>query len=214
MKMAENNDQETSGATAAVMRIRTVKPQQEPPERPSVLNPNAAPVLVKLAPPFSVRACQFLWVVSFVLAGLAIIYFFVVREDQLPLIVETIRDVNSERTTETYQRAADIIYWSAFASMIGLLLIQITLLVSFTNRKPGVRWWQFITLLGQALLFGLGRELIAAGDHGEHLRQLLAGQLVAVTLALLVSNLRGAVAWSVRRHDVRKGLGWSGGADA
>lgn len=98
--------------------------------------------------------------------------------------------------------------------MIGLLLIQITLLVSFTNRKPGVRWWQFITLLGQALLFGLGRELIAAGDHGEHLRQLLAGQLVAVTLALLVSNLRGAVAWSVRRHDVRKGLGWSGGADA
>ena len=155
-----------------------------------------------------------MWVVSCVLAGLAIIYFFVVREDQLPLIVETIRDVNSERTTETYQRAADIIYWSAFAAMIGLLLIQITLLVSFTNRKPGVRWWQFITLLGQALLFGLGRELIAAGDHGEHLRQLLAGQLVAVTLALLVSNLRGAVAWSVRRHDVRKGLGWSGGADA
>ena len=51
-----------------------------------MLNPNAAPVLVKLAPPFT-WACQFLWVVSFVLAGLAIIYSSS-REDQLPLIVE------------------------------------------------------------------------------------------------------------------------------
>lgn len=211
--MADKNEQGNSGSPVAVTRIRTAKPPPEPPERPSVLSPNAPPVLVKLAPPFTVRACQFLWVTSFVLGALAIVYFFVVRQDQLPLIVETIRDVNSERTDETYDRAADIIYWSVFAAMIGLLLVQITLLVSFTNRRPGARWWQFLTLLGQALLFGLGRELVAAGDHGEQLRQLLAAQLVAVILALLVSNLPGALAWSTRRHDVRKGLGWSGAPD-
>ena len=202
--MVDKNEQDSSGWAADVTRIRTTKPTQPRPERPPVLSPNAPPVLVKLSPPLGVRACQFMWVLSFLLGAIAVVFYFVVREDQLPLIVETIRGVQSDRPDETYDKAADIVYWSVFAGMLALLLVQITLLISFMNRKPGVRWWQFLTLLFQALFFGLGRELVTGGEHGEQLQQLLAGQLVSVILALLLSNLPGAMAWSARRRDVRK----------
>ncbi|NLA28155.1 MAG: hypothetical protein GX875_00645 [Propionibacterium sp.] len=212
--MVDKNEPESSGSDAAVTRIRTAKLLAPKPERPSVLSPNSAPVLVKLPPPFSARACQLMWIVSFILAVIAIVFFFVVREDQLPFIVETIQGVEPDRPDETYDKAADIIYWSVFAAMIALVLAQVTLLVSFMNRKPGVRWWQFFTLLLQALFFGLGRELVTGGDHGEQLQQLLAGQLIAVILALLLSNLPSALAWSARRHDVRKIFPGSGGPES
>ena len=205
--MTELDRSDSSGPAPAVTRIRTAKPSQARPERPSVLNGNAAPVVVKVPPPFAVRTCQFFWAINFVLAATAIVFFFVIREDQLPLIADAIRAVEADRPDETYDKAADIVYWSVFGVMIALLLVQITLMVSFMNRKPGTRWWQLVTLGAQLLLFGLGRELIAGGENEESIRQLLAGQIVAVTLALLISNLPSAIRWTARRHDVRRGLG-------
>jgi hypothetical protein len=161
----------------------------------------------------SVRLSQLLWVLSFVAGGFGVVYYSIIREDQLPLIADAIRGVDPSRSDETYASAADIVYWSVFATMVTLLLIQITLLVSFMSRRQGIRWWQLSTLIAQALLYTLALELVAGGEKGVLLRQLSAAQCGLVLLALLASTLPAAIAWTARQHDVRRGPVGSGAPD-
>lgn len=177
----------------------------ERPARPSLRSDNQAPVLVKEPPPLAVRLSQFLWVVSFLVGAVAIVYFFIVREDHLATIVDVIKAVDDSRPDDTYDVAADLVFWSAFAVMVGILLTQITLLVSFMNRRAGTRWWQFATLLVQAGLYALFLEAVGQGEQGEQLRRLMIGQTGLVALALLSSTLRPALTWTARQHDVRRG---------
>lgn len=206
--VARREASEVTAERVAASRSREGEPSAPgvvPPPRPSLKSPNQPPVVIKQPPPFSVRLTQLLWVLS-VLAGLmAIAYLVAVREDQLPLISEAVREVDGSRVDSTYARAADVVYWAAFAVMVTLLLVQITLLVSFMNRRRGVRWWQFGTFVAQLLLFALVAELIARGDNGISLRQLMIAQVGLALLALLTSTFPGAVAWSARQHDVRRG---------
>lgn len=159
------------------------------------------------------RLSQLLWVLSFVAGGFAVVYYTIIREDQLPLIAEAIRGVDATRSDDVYTSAADIVYWSGFAIMVTILLIQITLLVSFMSRREGIRWWQLATLIVQALLFALTLELVAGGEKGVLLRQLLAGQCGLVLLALLISTFPAAIHWTARQHDVRRGLVGSSATD-
>ena len=185
------------------------KPRDFPqpvPQRPPLTNPNLPPVLVKQSPPFSVRLSQLLWALSFAAGGIGVVFFFVIREDQLPLISEAIRSVDATRSDETYASATDIVYWSAFAIMLTVLLIQITLLVSFMSRRDGIRWWQLSTLIAQVFLYTLAMELVAGGDDGVVLRQILTAQCGLALLALLMSTFPAALSWTFRQHDVRRGI--------
>lgn len=190
----------------------TTAGQRSQPERPPRLNPNTAPVITKETPPFSVRVSFLMWVLSLFAGGISIVYYFVIRQEQLPLIHAAVRAVDPSRAERTYTTAADIIYWGGFWLMVGLLVAQITLLVSFTNRRDHARWWQLGTFLGQAVLFGLALELVMHGTKGAVVAQLLATQCLLVLLALLTSTLPGAMAWTARKHDVRRRtLGAAGG---
>lgn len=180
--------------------------QVDRPQRPSLRSDNEPPVLVKEPPPFTVRLCQLLWVLSFVTGAVAVVYLFVVREEHLPVIADAIRAVDDTRTDATYTSAADIVYWSTFGVLVGLLLVQITHLVSFMSRKPGARWWQLGTLLVQAGLYALALEAVGDGEQGEQLRRLMMLQCGLVTLALLSGSFRSALKWTARRHDVRRGI--------
>lgn len=180
-------------------------PTQEPPPRPSVRSPNLPPVLVKQTPPLPVRLSQLLWMLSFAVGLLAIIFYFIVRDDQLPLIIEAIRNVDGTRSDDTYTRAADIVFWSVFAVMVSLLLAQITLLVSFMSRRAGIRWWQLSTFIAQALLFAIALEVVGSGANGLLVGQLMTAQGCLVLLALLLSTLPSAIAWTARKHDIRRG---------
>lgn len=166
---------------------------------------NAAPVLVKVPPPFSVRLSQFLWILSFAVGAFAVVYFFVVREDLLPLISDSAKEITEGRDDATYDSAADIIFWVVFGIMVAVLLIQVTLMVSFMNRRPHVRWWQLATLAVLVLLVLLSPEWVALGERGEPLPPLLAAQSALVLLALFSSVMPRAIGWSARRHDVRRG---------
>lgn len=177
----------------------------ERPARPSLRSDNQAPVLIKEPPPFAVRLSQLLWVVSFIVGAIAVVYYFIVREEHLASIVDVIKQVDDSRPDDTYDVAADLVYWSAFAVMVAILLTQVTLLVSFMNRRPGTRWWQFATLLVQAGLYALFLEAVGQGEQGEQLRRLMIGQTGLVSLALLTSTLRPALTWTARQHDVRRG---------
>lgn len=176
-----------------------------PPPRPSVRSENLPPVIIKQPPPLAVRLSQLLWVLSFATGGTAIVYFFLVREDQLPLITEAIKQVDSSRIDSVYTSAADIVYWSGFGIMVAILLTQIVLLVSFMSRRSGVRWWQLATLLVEAGLFGLTLEMVGEGEHGANLGQLLLIQGGLALMALIVSTFRSAIEWSARQHDIRRG---------
>lgn len=178
---------------------------RELPVRPSLANPNSAPVLVKATPPFSIRMTQLLWILSFAAGGFATVYFFVIRKDLLPLIADVARGVTEGRSDETYESAADIVFWSVFAIIVAVLLVQITLLVSFMNRRPHVRWWQLLTLGVQALLVLLSPEWVALGAQGAAMQPLLAAQAGLVLLALLCSVMPKGIAWSARRFDLRGG---------
>lgn len=179
-------------------------PARTAPARPTLVNPNSAPVLVKLTPPFSVRLSLFLWILSFALGAFAIIYFFVIRETQLPLIVDAVRGVTEGRSDETYDTAADIVFWGVFGGYVAILLTQITLLVSFMSRRPQIRWWLFGTVILQGALTVLARELVTQGDQGGQLAWMWIAQTGLAALALLISVLPKAMAWSARRHDVRR----------
>lgn len=184
-----------------------------PPERPPVEHPSTAPVLVTSTPPFSIRLAQFFWIFSFAVGGFTVVYYFVIRETQLPLIADLVRTVVEGRSDQTYETAADIVFWVLFGIMVAILLVQITLLVSFMSRRPKVRWWQLATLAIQGLVLLLARELVALGDRGDPLGPLLAAQGALVVLALLCSVLPKAIAWSARQHDIRRGPVGPGGTD-
>jgi len=189
-------------------------PKREAPARPPLASPNAPPVVAKVSPPASVRLAQLLWILSFFVGGFAVVYFFIIREKELPLIADVVRGVVEGRSDEAYDTAADILFWSVFGVMVVALLVQIVLLVSFMSRRPGVRWWQLATLVAQAVLMLLALELMAAGTDGEFLRQLIFIQLALVLLALLISTLPGALAWTARGVDIRRGpVGGSGTPD-
>lgn len=177
---------------------------RRPPERPNLDSPNGAPVVVKQPPPFLVRVSQLLWVLSLISGTVLVVYYFVVRGTQLPLIIEAIRQVDGSRKDETYSRAADIVFWAVFWCLIALLFFQISLMVSFMNRKDGVRWWQFFTILGQLAIFALANEMVAKGDHGPMLRQMFMLQGGLALLALLISALPGPLKWTARKHDIRQ----------
>ncbi len=180
-------------------------PAQERPPRPSVRSANLPPVIVRQPPPLSVRLSQLLWALSFAAGGIGVVYHFVIRQDQLPLIAEAIRVVDGTREDATYTSAADIVYWSTFATMVTLLIVQITLLVSFMSRREGTRWWQLATLIVQGLLYAVALELVGGGDAGVLLRQVLTAQTGLVLLALVMSTFPAAIAWTARQHDVRRG---------
>lgn len=187
------------------LRAMPEPPTREAPPRPPTASSNAAPVLVRLTPPFSVRMSQFFWILSFAVGTFAVVYLFVIREKQLPLIADVARRVTEGRSDETYTSAADIVFWVVFGVLVGILLTQVTLLVSFMSRRPRIRWWQLATLALQAGLVLLSIEWVALGEQGEPLTPLLAGQAALVLLALLSSVMPKAIAWSARRHDVRRG---------
>lgn len=180
-------------------------PKREAPARPPVRGPNAAPVLVKLPPPFSVRVSQFFWIISFAVGGFTAVYFFIIRQELLPLIADVAKGVTQGRDDSTYKTAADIVFWVVFAIIAAMLMVQITLLVSFMGRRPQVRWWQLATLAVQALLVLLSPEWVALGQRGEPLPSFLAAQAGLVLLALLASVMPKAISWSARQHDVRRG---------
>lgn len=179
------------------------------PARPSLSNKPAAPVLVKLPAPASVRLAQLCWVLSLAVGAVAVVYVFVIRQAQLPDIVTLIKGVDESRADATYQTAADIVYWSVFGCAVAVLLLQIALLVSFSNRRPNVRWWQLGTVLFSGAVFLVARELVAIGDRGVPLVRIMLIQLGLALLALLFSALPKALKWTARRHDVRRGSGES-----
>lgn len=186
-------------------------PAKPLPERPNIASRNLPPVLVKQTPPLPVRLSQLLWALSFAAGAVGIVYFFIIRPEQMPLISDAIQAVDSSRKEATYESAAKIVFWSIFAVVICLLAIQITLLVSFMNRKPGVRWWQLTTLIMQVVLYPVALELAARGPNGQMLQLMLWGQVGFVLLALLMSTLPPAIAWTARQHDVRRGPAGSDG---
>lgn len=187
-------------------------PMRDRPGRPALSASNSAPVVVSVPPPASIRFTQLLWVLSFMVGGATVIYYFIIRRDQLPLIASAVQGVDASRTDQTYQAAADIIFWIAFTIMVSLLLMQITLLVSFMSRRAGIRWWQFGTFVVQALLYLVAIQLVAVGEHGTLLRPGLTIQCGLVLLALLVSTVPRAIAWTSRGQDVRS-VGASGPND-
>ena len=178
---------------------------RDAPARPPTGSPNAPPVLVKLTPPLSVRMSQLFWILSFAVGGFTAIYFFIIRQEQLPLIADLVRGVAEGRSDETYDTAADIVFWIVFGVMVGVLLVQITLLVSFMSRRPHMRWWQLATLGVQLVLLLLSTEWVALGERRDSLLFLLAAQAGLVLIALLFSTLPKAIRWSARQHDVRRG---------
>ena len=178
---------------------------REAPARPPTASAHVAPVLVKLTPPFSVRMSQFFWILSFAVGGFTAVYFFVIRKEQLPLIAERVRTVVEGRSDAAYDTASDIVFWIVFGVLVGVLLVQITLLVSFMSRRANVRWWQLGTFGLQVVLVLLSSEWVAIGDRGQSLLLLLPAQAGLVLLALLSSVLPSAMAWTARRHDVRRG---------
>lgn len=186
---------------------------RELPARPSLSNPNLAPVLVKATPPFSIRASQFFWILSFAVGAFTVVYMFVIRQDLLPLITDVAKAVTDGREDRTYENAADIIFWVVFGMVVGLLFAQITMFVSFMGRRPQIRWWQLLTLALQGLLVLLSPEWVALGAKGAPLQSLLAAQAALVLLALLASILPKAIAWSARRFDVRRGPEGTGQPD-
>jgi len=186
---------------------------RELPARPRLSTANGAPVLIKATPPFSIRLSEFLWAVSFAVGGFVTVYFFVIRKDLLPLIAEHAKKVADGRSDDTYDAAADIIFWIVFALILVALFAQITLLVSFVARRAHVRWWQLATLCLQGLLVLLSPEWVALGAEGALLQPLLAAQAALVLLALVFSILPAGIHWSARRFDVRRGPEGTGGPD-
>lgn len=175
------------------------------PGRPSLTGKEAAPVLVKLPPPFFVRLSQIAWVLSLVAGGVAIAYLFVIRQAQLPAIADLVRSVDSSRADVTYTTAADIVFWSVFAPLAVIVLAQIAMQVSFANRRPNVRWWQLGSLLFLGGVYLIARELVAFGERGQPLERILFIQLGLAALGLLLSLLPQALSWTARKHDVRRG---------
>jgi hypothetical protein len=200
--------QQPQGPVVSTPR-RGFQPKRDAPERPALVNPSAAPVMAKAPPPFTVRMAQFLWVLSFAVGLVGIVFFFVIREDQLPLIQDVIRGVSEGREEATYESAADILFWSVFGIMVTLLLFQVAQLVSFSGRKPNIRWWQLGTTLVMVVVYLIALEFVGTGEYGAMLEQLFIAQAGLAVLALLFSTFPNALRWTARRVDVRP----AGGGD-
>lgn len=188
-------------------------PQREAPARPGLVSRNSPPVLVKVPPPLSVRLSQLLWVLSFAVGGFTIVYFVLIREELLPLIAEVAKGVAEDRSEEVYTSAANIVFWWVFAVVIATMLLQVAFLISFMNRRRGIRWWQLITFAVLVLVLLVSPEWVALGQSGESLQLLFATQVGLVLLALLFSVFPGALAWSARKHDIRRGPIGPGNSD-
>ncbi|WP_375385882.1 hypothetical protein [uncultured Microbacterium sp.] len=182
-----------------------VAPAPTPPERPALHGKDAAPILVKLPPPFFVRASQTAWILSLFTGGAAIVYLFIVRQTQLPLIAAMAKTVDGTRAEVTYSSAANILFWSVFGVSVAVVLLQIVFQVSFSNRRPHARWWQFGSILFQTGLVLIVGQMVAIGERGEVLQQVLSIQLGLAALGLLLSLLPQALRWTARRYDVRRG---------
>jgi len=76
-----------------------------------------------------------------VLGACAIVYLVIIRASQLPDIAKLVESVDDTRAEQTYSTTADIIFWSFFGVIVAIALVQIALLVSFSNRRPKIRWW-------------------------------------------------------------------------
>lgn len=210
--MTEQGSTPRPPTTATGLARRT--PTREAPPRPSTTSPNAPPVLVKLTPPFAIRLSQVFWILSFAIGGFTLVFYFVIRQELLPLISEVVEEVTAGRSDETYTTAADIVFWTVFGLMVIVLGSQVTMLVSFMARKPKTRWWQLASFGLQIVLVLLSTEWVALGDRRQSLLLLLTAQAGLVLLALLSSVLPGGIAWSARRLDVRRGQeGVVGGDD-
>ena len=189
------------------------EPTHEAPARPSLVSDNAPPVLVRKVAPFSVRLSQFFWVASIAIGAFTLVYYFIVREDLLPLIADRARRVSDGRPDAVYDSASDIIFWTIFAVLVGTVFLQIVLLVSFMSRRPHIRWWQLATLALLGAVVALAPEWVALGEPGEPIQPLLAVQATAGLVALLFSVLPGALRWSARQYDIRRGPESPGGPD-
>lgn len=192
-----------NGSQPAAATGRPALSGRTAPARPPVVRPTTAPIIATLPPPASVRLAQFFWIVAIAIGGFITVYFFIIREDQLPLIAERVEGVVEGRPDETYTSAADVVFWIFFTALVIVVLAQIVLVVSFMGRRRRVRWWQFGTLVVLLCLLGLSGELVAVGDRGAVLLPLLALQCGLVALALLCSVLPRAIAWSARQYDLR-----------
>jgi hypothetical protein len=202
-----------NGVGARGARSGPVGEGRAAPARPSLSNKEAAPVLVKLPAPASVRLSQLAWVLSLAVSAVAVVYLFIIREQQLPEIVTVIKGVDESRADATYDTAADILYWSVFAALVALWLVQVTLLVSFSNRRPNIRWWLLGTVLFQGAVFLVCRELVALGERGIPLTRVQLLALALAVLGLLFSALPAALHWTARKHDVARSSGGSSGGD-
>lgn len=211
----------TRSVPPAASRSRAVRsagtadpePTHEAPARPSLVSDNAAPVLVKKIAPFSVRLSQFFWVASIAVGAFTLVFYFVIREDLLPLIADRARQVSAGRPDSVYDSASDIIFWIVFAVLVGTVFLQIVFLVSFMSRRPHIRWWQLATLALLGAVVALAPEWVALGEPGEPIQPLLAAQMAVGLVALLFSVLPGALRWSARQHDIRRGPQGTGGPD-
>lgn len=175
------------------------------PERPALHDKAGAPVLVKLPPPLSVRSAQLWWILSFAVGASAVVYLFIIRKAQLPEMAELIRSVDDTRAAGTYDIAADIVFWCIFGGAVAVLFLQIAFLVAFSNRRPNMRWWLLGTVFLQAVVLLFARELVAMGDRGRPVELLLLIQIGLALLGLAFSVLPGAIRWTARQHDIRRG---------
>jgi hypothetical protein len=189
------------------------EPTHEAPARPSLVSDNAPPVLIRKIAPFSVRLSQFFWVASIAVGVFTLVYYFVIRQDLLPLIADRARLVSAGRPDGVYDSASDIIFWTIFAVLVATVFLQVVFLVSFMSRRPRIRWWQLATLALPGALVALTPEWVALGEPGVPIQPLLAAQTAVGLVALLLSVLPGALRWSARQHDIRRGPESTGGPD-
>ncbi len=196
-------------------RFIPTRPVAPAPPRPPLTGKEGAPVIVQLPAPFVVRLSQVAWVLSLLAGSAAVVYLVVIRQAQLPDIADLVRGVDDSRAEDTYELASDIIFWSVFGVLVTVIALQIAFQVSFANRRPKVRWWLFGTVVVQAGVYLLTRELVAIGERGVPLDRLLQAQLGLAVIGLLLSVLPPALSWSARRVDVRRsGAGGdAGGGD-
>jgi hypothetical protein len=212
-RVGSNELTRRSGASAPQAQVRRspAPPPYEPPakaakpERPALHDKAAAPVLVKMPPPAAVRLAQISWVLSLIVGAIAVGYLFVIRQMIDPDVEAIVRGVDDTRPGETVSTAADIIFWCVFGALVTVLLVQITSLVSFNNRRNNARWWMLGILLFLAVSVLAARHFVAVGDRGIPLDRLLLIQLGLSGLGLLFAVIPAALRWTARKHDIRRG---------
>jgi len=184
------------------------------PERPPLVKASSAPVVDNRPPPILARLSQIAWVGSIGFTGFMIVYMFIIRETQLPLLAALIRGIDDSRADETYDTATDIIFWTLFGTLVVLVVVQIIMLMSMMNRRPGARWWQTSSLALQTVAVGAVAEFLGEGERGQLLGQAGPVALGLGVAGLLISLLPPVLRWSAARIDVRRGpLGPSRGSD-